>query len=191
MTRTTTTSSRHGKPRSALERGLDRVMDSPSRRYTFGVLGGMLCTALLVGLVFVLLGGGGGGDGGEKKPSAKKQKAAAAASPTASASPTSSDDLLNADGSDPDVEAFLRDEAPAHLKSVTWGGAFLRIYTDLGEGDMDDPAAKALCTKAVEFLTSVDKDDRPVVFVHAKKNGNGYVVLVNNTNGKCRPVHTR
>jgi hypothetical protein len=44
----------------------------------------------------------------------------------------------------------------------------------------------------VEYLEQNFKDRKPVVFVHAKKSANGFVVLVNNTDSKkCKSVETR
>ncbi len=108
-------------------------------------------------------------------------------------------DLLAEDGQDPDsdpyAEEHLREESPEHLESVRWSGDFLRVYTDLDEGDTGHPAARGLCEAALDYLkatySDTFKDDDPVVFVHARRSGNGHVVLVNSVTGPCRPVETR
>ncbi|GAB3677271.1 hypothetical protein GCM10027589_47470 [Actinocorallia lasiicapitis] len=196
MTRTTSPhpeppksgSSRHGKPRSAFERGLDRLMDSPSRRYTASVLAGMVCVGVLLAVVFGVFGGQNGA--GPAAGSGKKRAEAAAV--TAPATPTPSDDLAAAlDDSDEAITAHLKEKSPKHFREARWSGDFLRVYTDLDEGDTEHPDAKKLCDEAVAYLRQGDENAEPVVFVHAKKSGNGHVVLVNNTGGKCHSVETR
>jgi hypothetical protein len=179
--------SRHGKPRSAAKRLLDRLVDA--RRRTLPAL--VLAAVVLAVAVFAAYrwaGDGSAESAGERKPSAR-----GSAVPTLAVS-----DLLSEEGdpeADPHAEARLREKAPEHLESVRWSGDFLRVYTDLDEGDIEHPAARELCEIAVRYLkdtyTDTYEDDDPVVFVHAERSGNGHVVLVNSVTGPCRPVETR
>ncbi|MEO3784620.1 hypothetical protein ABGB12_14890 [Actinocorallia sp. B10E7] len=180
--------SRHGKPRSAAKRLLDRLVDA--RRKTLPVL--VLAAVVLAAAGFAVYqrpGESTAGSVGDRKPSAKRS-----AVPTLAVT-----DLLSEGDGDPDAdphaEARLREEAPEHLESVRWSGDFLRVYTDLDEGDTRHPAARELCETAVEYLkdtySETYEDDDPVVFVHARRSGNGHVVLVNSVTGPCRSVETR
>jgi hypothetical protein len=85
-----------------------------------------------------------------------------------------------------------RDEVVKHVDDVRWSGRYLRVYTDLKESDTHSPVALALCRWTSEYLTEQRGDDDPVVFVHAKKNDNGNVVLVNKLSAKdsCKSVET-
>lgn len=134
-------------------------------------------------------------------------RAAAAAPPTpvatAQATPVATvrADAVTAatDGdADPGAIAFyrekdLRNEVVKHVDEVRWSGRYLRVYTDLKEGDTHSRVAIELCRWTSEYLTDRRGDRDPVVFVHARRNDNGNVVLVNKLSGKdrCKSVETR
>ncbi|HZB33347.1 MAG TPA: hypothetical protein VE465_24525 [Streptosporangiaceae bacterium] len=85
-----------------------------------------------------------------------------------------------------------RDKVVKHVDEVRWSGRYLRVYTDLQEDDTHSRVALDLCEWTSEYLTDRRGHRDPVVFVHAKKNGNGNVVLVNRLSAKdpCKSVET-
>jgi hypothetical protein len=85
-----------------------------------------------------------------------------------------------------------RDKVVKHVDEVRWSGRYLRVYTDLKEGDTRSQVALDLCEWTSEYLTDRRGDRDPVVFVHAKTNDNGNVVLVNKLSAKdpCKSVET-
>ena len=183
--------SRHGKPRSAAKRLIDRLVDA--RRRTLPAL--VLVAALLAAAGFAAHQWLAEPPARQSAESAKPKRGNGADSvPTLSVS-----DLLAEDGEDPDADPYaeerLREAAPEHLESVSWSGDFLRVYTDLDEGDTEHPAARKLCEEALGYLkdtySDTFEDEDPVVFVHARRSGNGHVVLVNSVTGRCRSVETR
>jgi hypothetical protein len=187
---------RHGKPPSRLARKIDRMLEgvAPARLFVmaWGLASVGLTVLALFGFGFFTSGSGG---------TAKPHRSAAAKVVLASVSPSAASVESAADPADPDVDpgalAFLNAKDPGsadlkHLKDVKWSGDFVRVYTDLKEEDTDSPAALKFCQWTVEYLEQNFKDQKPVVFVHAKKSANGYVVLVNNAGAKkCRSVETR
>jgi hypothetical protein len=103
---------------------------------------------------------------------------------------------------DSDVQAqamtFLKGKDPGekvtrHVKTVVQSGDFLRVYTDLPEGDTNSEPAISLCKWTSEYLTELRGSKDPVVFVHAEKSDNGNVVLANKQNAKddCQVGQTR
>jgi hypothetical protein len=80
-----------------------------------------------------------------------------------------------------------------HVDEVRWSGRFLRVYTDLDEGDTHSKAALDLCKWTSEYLSERRGVRNSVVFVHARKTGNGNVVLVSKVSAKsaCKSVETR
>lgn len=86
-----------------------------------------------------------------------------------------------------------RDKIAKHVDEVRWSGRYLRVYTNLKEGDTRSRVALDLCKWTSEYLTDRRGDRDPVVFVHARKNDNGNVVLVNKLSAKdpCKSVKTR
>jgi hypothetical protein len=101
-------------------------------------------------------------------------------------------------GADPGAIAYYKEKDPQdkvvkHVDEVRWSGRYIRVYTDLKEGDTHSRVALDLCKWTSEYLTERRGDRDPVVFVHAKKNDNGNVVLVNKLSAKdpCRSVETR
>jgi hypothetical protein len=85
-----------------------------------------------------------------------------------------------------------RDKVVKHVDEVRWSGRYLRVYTDLKEGDTRSRVAFDLCEWTSEYLTDRRGNRDPVVFVHAKTNDNGNVVLVNKLSAKdpCKSVET-
>jgi hypothetical protein len=85
-----------------------------------------------------------------------------------------------------------RDKVVKHVDEVRWSGRYLRVYTNLNEGDTHSRVALDLCEWTSEYLTDRRGDRDPVVFVHAKKNDNGNVVLVNKLSAEdsCKSVET-
>ncbi|MFC6881953.1 MULTISPECIES: hypothetical protein [Actinomadura] len=79
-----------------------------------------------------------------------------------------------------------------HVKDVRRSGAFIRVYTDLGEGDENSPPAVSLCEWTTQFLKD-GGDEEPRVFVHGKSSDNGSVVLANKQSDKddCEVGETR
>lgn len=192
MTRTTY---RHGKPPSRLARKIDRMLEgvAPARLFV------MAWGAASIGLTVLALVGFGfftSGSGSTPKPH-RSAAAKASADPSTAPSAATVESAGDPDA-DPGALAFLKAKDPGsadlkHLRDVQWSGDFVRVYTDLKEEDTGSPAALKFCQWTVEYLEQNFKDQKPVVFVHAKKSANGYVVLVNNTDSKkkCRSVETR
>jgi hypothetical protein len=79
-----------------------------------------------------------------------------------------------------------------HVDEVRWSGRYLRVYTDLDEGDTRSKVALDLCKWTGEYLTERRGVRNSVVFVHAKRTGNGNVVLVSKVGAKeaCKSVET-
>ncbi|HEY7483883.1 MAG TPA: hypothetical protein VH912_05415 [Streptosporangiaceae bacterium] len=93
--------------------------------------------------------------------------------------------------------AYYREKDPSgkvagHVDEVRWSGRYLRVYTDLKESDTHSKVAFQLCQWTGEYLTDRRGSKNPVVFVHAKKNDNGNVVLVSKLSAKapCKSVET-
>ncbi|MGH3389901.1 MAG: hypothetical protein ACRDOO_13610 [Actinomadura sp.] len=76
------------------------------------------------------------------------------------------------------------DAVTRHVRNVVQSGSFLRVYTDLPEADENSRPAISLCEWTAEFLESLRGDRDPIVFVHAKRSGNGHVVLANKQSAK-------
>ncbi|HEX6467970.1 MAG TPA: hypothetical protein VF069_02670 [Streptosporangiaceae bacterium] len=99
---------------------------------------------------------------------------------------------------DPAAIAYYKEKDPRdvvvkHVDEVRWSGHYLRVYTDLKESDTHSRVALELCRWTSDYLTDQRGDADPVVFVHAKRNDNGNVVLVNKLSAKdsCKSVETR
>jgi hypothetical protein len=136
-------------------------------------------------------------------PAAAAKSAAAARSARQRAAPVAP--LATAPGAaagdadaDPGAIAYYKEKEPQnkvakHVDEVRWSGRYLRVYTDLKEGDTHSRVALDLCKWTSEYLTDRRGDRDPVVFVHAKKNDNGNVVLVNKLSAKdpCKSVETQ
>jgi hypothetical protein len=154
------------------------------------------------GLVAVAVVVFAGGARHSASPAASKAAASSAARPRpagsqgVTASPAAAAPA-DPDG-DPDAIAYFREKDPKdkvvrHVDKVRWSGRYLRVYTDLGEADTHSRVAIDLCQWTSEYLTDRRGDDDPVVFVHAKRNDNGNVVLVNRLSAKdqCKSVETQ
>jgi hypothetical protein len=158
-------------------------------------------TAALVAAVAVVLFW----DGPESAPptgtsnaAASKSAAAGGRSATPRAAPVAP--LATAPGAaDGDTGAIAyykekdpRDKVVKHVDEVRWSGRYLRVYTDLKEGDTRSRVALDLCEWTSEYLADRHRDSDPVVFVHAKRNDNGNVVLVNklSADDPCKSVET-
>jgi hypothetical protein len=76
------------------------------------------------------------------------------------------------------------DAVAKHVKHVVQSGSFLRVYTDLPEGDENSKPAISLCEWTAEFLERLRGERDPIVFIHAKRSGNGNVVLANKQSAK-------
>jgi hypothetical protein len=182
---------RHGKPPSRLARKIDQMLVgvAPARLF---VMAWGLASIGLTAIALVAFGFFNSDSGSAPKP----QKPAATKVALAAPSAATVESADNPDA-DPGALAFLKAKDPGsadmkHFRDVKWSGDFLRVYTDLNEEDTDSPAALKFCQWTVEYLEQNFKDQKPVVFVHAKKSDNGYVVLVNNAGAKkCRSVETR
>jgi hypothetical protein len=183
---------RHGKPPSQLARKIDRMLVGVAPARLFVMAWGIAS----IGLTAIALVGFGFFKSEPAKASKPQKPAAAKVAAPAAPSAASVESAENPDA-DPGALAFLKAKDPGsadlkHLRDVKWSGDFLRVYTDLKEYDTDSPAALKFCQWSVEYLEQNFKDQEPVVFVHAKKGGNGHVVLVNNAGAKkCRSVETR
>ncbi|MFI6515769.1 hypothetical protein ACIBF1_09440 [Spirillospora sp. NPDC050679] len=83
-------------------------------------------------------------------------------------------------------------KATRHVKEIRRSGDFVRIYTDLEEGDENSEPAVSLCEWTTQFLRD-GGDEAPRVFVHGKSEGNGSVVLANKQSDKddCEVGETR
>ncbi|WP_222721077.1 hypothetical protein, partial [Actinomadura sp. HBU206391] len=123
----------------------------------------------------------------------------AAPAPSGSASPsaTASDSDSDSDMA-PQAMSFLREKDPdekitGHIKELVQSGDFLRVYTDLPEGDENSKSAISLCEWTTEYLKDLRGEKAPVVFVHAKASDNGNVVLANKQGEKddCEVGETR
>lgn len=97
----------------------------------------------------------------------------------------------------PAALAYLRRREPGskigrHVREVRRSGSYLRVYTDLPEGKENSEDAVSLCEWTAEYLRERGAP-APVVFVHARRNGNGNVVLANKLGAKdgCEVGETR
>jgi hypothetical protein len=71
-----------------------------------------------------------------------------------------------------------KDHAATRVKDIRTTGRYLRIYTNLPEGDRNSKDAITLCKRGLEYLSERGVAN-PVVFVQAKFGGNGNPVLAN------------
>ncbi|SEG09622.1 hypothetical protein SAMN04489712_103199 [Thermomonospora echinospora] len=191
---------RHAKPPSRLRVRCDRLIDAAlserDRRKVIAIGTGSVSAVLLAvagGAVLWLPGSGAGPSDG---------LAAQAAARQATPSPTVTVTTATGAGADPDqvpdAEAFFLTKDPGrkvagHVEDVRRSGSFLRVYTDLREGDENSKPAISLCEWTAEFLREHVGEGEPIVFVHAKENDNGHVVLANkqSADDDCRVGETR
>jgi hypothetical protein len=207
---------RHAKPPSEFTRACDRtlrtVMAERNRRKIVVAWSGTASVALgvaaVVGMSMI---------GSAESPTAAVAGAAASARPPArsappatpgpggGAAPAASGPAEPAGtgsdaGSDvaPQALSFLKEKDPdesiaKHVREVVQSGDFLRVYTDLTEGQENSDQAISLCEWTTEYLKDQRGERAPVVFVHAKTSGNGNVVLANKQGDKddCEVGETR
>ncbi|MFP3963385.1 hypothetical protein SMC26_13780 [Actinomadura fulvescens] len=184
---------RHAKPPSEFavrwDRMVKNVLGEPGRRRLI-VAGTGTASVALLGVAG--LAGLSAATGDERAPRAT---AAAQTSKAVKAKPSA-----GADGAEtvadpdevPEAIPFFESKDPdkkvaKHVKDVRRSGTFLRVYTDLEEGDENSAPAKSLCEWTTQFLRE-SGDDAPRVFIHGKSEGNGMVVLANKQSDKddCR-----
>lgn len=175
---------------------VDAALSARNRRRTVAAGTGVLAAGLLVvaGGAAVLLPDGETGS----KPGAHAAVRSGSPSPAASTAVAPS---VAGDGDPdamPEVAAYFQVKDPGgetvrHVTDVRRSGAFLRVYTDLDEGDENTDAAITLCEWAAEYLERYDGEGEPIVFVHAEESGNGHVVLANkqSADDDCRVGETR
>lgn len=189
---------RHAKPPSkaaiAGERVLAAMLAERNRRKLVAAAGGTVSAVVAVtAAALILPGAAGPGKATSAEASARTAAPAAVASPAADGTgvPVDADEDAQAVG-------YLKAQDPKekvvkHVREVRKSGAYLRIYTDLPEEDENSRSAISLCEWATDYLKSTRGDDEPIVFVHAKKSGNGHVVLANKDSAKdnCRVGITR
>ncbi|MGI5163725.1 hypothetical protein ACQEU3_05150 [Spirillospora sp. CA-253888] len=122
---------------------------------------------------------------------ARQAPNAPAAAPRSSA--TADDDPEGLSDALPYLEGKDKDrKATGHVKEIRRSGDFVRIYTDLEEGDENSEPAVSLCEWTTQFLRD-GGDEAPRVFVHGRSEGNGSVVLANKQSDKddCEVGETR
>lgn len=200
---------RHARPPSRLRVLAEQVLDEENRRWVklAGGVSGAVAFAVL-GLVVLPEGGaqvnarpqaavhaGQSGKGGQADKGGKAGEGGKAAR---SAVPTAAPQLGVDPDEVPEAVAYMRIKDPGgryvkHVTEVRRSGAFLRVYTDLGEGDDNSRTAISICEWATEYLRKFEDDDQPIVFVHAQENDNGNVVLANKQSASddCRVGGTR
>jgi hypothetical protein len=197
---------RHAKPPSEFSQACDRtlrtVMAEHNRRKIVVAWSGTASVLLGVAAVVGLSMAGtvksttatpAGADGAARL-SARGAGAVPTARPMVGGSATPVDDsALQAQ-----AMTFLKgkdsgEKVTRHVKTVVQSGDFLRVYTDLPEGDTNSEPAVSLCKWTSEYLTELRGSKDPVVFVHAEKSDNGNVVLANKQNAKddCQVGQTR
>ncbi|MEU5879433.1 hypothetical protein [Spirillospora sp. NPDC047279] len=186
---------RHAKPPSEFSARWDRMVKNagePGRRRLI-VIGTGTASLALLGVAG--LAGLSAATGEERSPRAA---VAAQTSTTATASSAPDAGTVAADPDDvPDAMPFFESKDPEkkiakHVTEVRRSGRFLRVYTDLEEGDENSTPAKSLCEWTTQFLRDAG-DAAPRVFVHGTSEGNGMVVLANKQSDKddCGVDETR
>ncbi|WP_165502986.1 hypothetical protein, partial [Actinomadura fibrosa] len=137
--------------------------------------------ALAAGLAVMALPGG-SGDSPRAAVAAHTGKAAVPPSPQSDARVADDPDEIT------DALPYFRTRDPdnkiaKHVTDVRRSGAFVRVYTDLGEDDENSKPAISLCEWTTRFLED-GGDDSPRVFVHGRSSDNGSVVLANKQSDK-------
>jgi hypothetical protein len=181
---------RHAKPPSALAIRWNRLVaslrESRRRRLAAGAGATALVAAVAAAAFLALPGGSGSGS-----------RAAVAARTADSPSPHESIEAAGDPDEITDAVPFFETKDPdkkvvKHVTDVRRSGAFVRVYTDLGEEDENSKPALDLCKWTTEFLED-GGDAEPRVFVHGKSDDNGSVVLANKQSDKddCEVSETR
>ncbi|WP_433336376.1 hypothetical protein [Spirillospora sp. CA-294931] len=173
---------RHAKPPSEFSVRWNRMLGGPGRRRLIVVGTGTASVALIASAAVAGVSAIGG-------PSERPRSAVAvqASKPSAKHSAAALETQAKVDADDPDA---VPDAVPylqrkdtgrkvaGHVKDVRRSGDFLRVYTDLEEGDENSEPAVSLCEWTTQFLKDAG-DSAPRVFIHGKSEGNGEVVLAN------------
>lgn len=176
---------RHAKPPSqfslACDHAIRTVMVERNRRKI--VVVGTGTASVLLGVVAVV---GLSAARPAKAPTAVVAGLTDRARPVAGATPTRTAEDVDVA---PQAVSFFNakdtgDTVAKHVKDVVQSGSFLRVYTDLPEGDENSRSAISLCEWTAEFLEHLHDERDPIVFVHAKRSGNGNVVLANKQSAK-------
>ncbi|TDD74494.1 hypothetical protein E1293_29515 [Actinomadura darangshiensis] len=192
MTKSPATQSRgrHARPPSALAVRWNRLIGAlrESRRRRLAAAGAVTAAVALVAAAAVLALPGGSGSG---------PRAAVAAGTAASPSPHEKIETAGDPDEITDAVPYFATKDPdkkvvEHVTDVRRSGAFVRVYTDLGEDDENSKPALDLCKWTTQFLED-GGDDEPRVFVHGKSDDNGSVVLANKQSDKddCEVPETR
>jgi hypothetical protein len=153
---------------------LDRALTEPNRR-KLSLAGWGLGAVVLIGALGWALP--------DDEPSGSQRPAAGA---TATTSAPAAD---GGSGGAPDLEEYFRQQDPddkvaKHVEEIRDSGSFLRVYTDLDEGDANSKPALSLCEWTTDYLREHGDADEPIVFIHARENDNGNVVLANKRSAK-------
>ena len=188
---------RHAKPPSEISVRWNRLVESAlrgRRRRTLVAVGTGTATAALVAAAAVA---GFAATGDERRSPHAAVAAQRSTTPPASPSAT---DLTRIAGTADETAAILpyfhakdpEKKVTKYVKDVQRTGTFLRVYTDLEEGDENSKPAVSLCEWTTEFLRG-EGDEEPRVFVHGRSKGNGSVVLANKQSDKddCEVGETR
>jgi hypothetical protein len=186
---------KHAKPPSEISVRWNRLVSSslkaPGRRRLVAAGTGTAAVALVAVAAFAATG--------EAERSPQAAVAAQRGKPAASASPEATDPAQTGGAPDEtaDVLPYLQTKDPdkkvsKYVKDVQRTGDFLRVYTDLEEGDENSKPAVSLCEWTTEFLRG-GGDEEPRVFIHGKSKGNGSIVLANKQSDKddCEVGETR
>ena len=171
---------RHARPPSEFAVRLNRLVTAVlrSRRRRLSAAGAAAARAAVAAATVPVLTGG----------SSSPQPHAAARAAT-SPSPHEEVEAVTGDPDEiPDAVPYFRTKDPdgkvvGHVTDVRRSGAFVRVYTDLGEDDENSRPAIDLCEWTTQFLED-GGDDEPRVFVHGKSDDNGSVVLANKQSDK-------
>ncbi|MFC9973232.1 hypothetical protein ACFVH6_20305 [Spirillospora sp. NPDC127200] len=186
---------KHAKPSSGISARWNRMIKNAAlgepgrRRLVVAGTGtasvGLLAVAAAVGLSAT-----------DSRPAPRAETAAARQAPSAPAVQQSSapaDDPEGLSDALPYLQGKDEDKkATGHVKEIRRSGDFVRIYTDLEEGDENSEPAVSLCEWTTQFLRD-GGDEAPRVFVHGRSEGNGSVVLANKQSDKddCEVGETR
>lgn len=175
---------RHARPPSGLSVRWNRMVRrtaGESRRRRAILAGTGVASLALAGAVAALtLQGGGSG----RAPRAAVAAHTGRPAPAAGATTVSTEDPDEVPEAVPYFETKDPDKkVVGHVRDVRRSGQFIRVYTDLGEGDENSKPAVSLCEWTTQLLKD-GGDDEPRVFVHGKSSDNGSVVLANKQSDK-------
>ncbi|WP_329521526.1 hypothetical protein [Spirillospora sp. NBC_01491] len=188
---------RHAKPPSRLSARWNRLVSPSSgesgRRRRLIVAGGAASAAVLAAAAVVGFSVTGSRDAPRAVAAAHTGKEAARPSALAGSKAPATRDPDEVPEAVPYFETQdTGKKVVKHVTDVRRSGDFVRIYTDLGEGDENSEPAVSLCEWTTKLLEQGGDDD-PRVFVHGKSSDNGSVVLANKQSDKddCEVGETR